>query len=240
MVHNKAMRFPAPLIPATLVRRYKRFLADAQLADGQVVTAHCANPGAMWGLTQPGLPIWLRHHQDAKRSLPWSWEITHADGALIGSNTNLANRLVDEALAQKRLSPFVEYRSVEREVKYGRQNSRIDFLLTHGPEAPCFLEIKNVHMVRGGRHAEFPDSVTLRGRKHLEELADAKAQGARAALMFVVQRSDVDSVGPADDIDPAYGAALRAAHAAGVEIWGYRCHVALDEIRVTDPIAVRL
>jgi sugar fermentation stimulation protein A len=229
------MRFPTPLIVGTLVRRYKRFLADVALADGTVVTVHCANPGAMLGVNTPGLKVWLRDHRlgsgaGTTRKLAWSWEIVEAEGTLIGVNTALPNRLVEEALAAGTIAELAGYGPARREVRYGKA-SRVDFLL-EAPDRPrCFVEVKNVHLKRDGR-AEFPDSVTARGAKHMRELADQVKAGDRAVVLFVVQRDDCASFAPAADIDPVYAAAFRAARAGGVEALCYGCKVSPDTIEL--------
>jgi sugar fermentation stimulation protein A len=231
------MRFPTPLIPGILVRRYKRFLADVELSSGEVVTVHCANPGAMLGVNMPGLKVWLRDHSaTSSRKLPWSWEIVEAEGTLIGVNTSLPNRLVEEALAANRIKELAGYDPARREVKYGKA-SRVDFLLEKAGSPRCFVEVKNVHLKREGR-AEFPDSVTARGAKHMAELADQVKAGDRAVVLFVVQRDDCASFAPAADIDPAYAAAFRAARAAGVEAICYGCKVSPDAIELSHAMPV--
>lgn len=230
------MRFPTPLVPGILVRRYKRFLADVELADGQVVTVHCANPGAMLGVNMPGLKVWLRDHSGTSRKLPWSWEIVEAEGTLIGVNTALPNRLVEEALAANMIKELAGYDPARREVKYGKA-SRVDFLLEKPGSPRCFVEVKNVHLKRDGR-AEFPDSVTARGAKHMAELADQAKAGDRAVVLFVVQRDDCARFAPAADIDPAYAAAFRAALGAGVEALCYGCKVSPDAIELDRAMAV--
>jgi sugar fermentation stimulation protein A len=230
------MRFPTPLVTGVLVRRYKRFLADIELADGTVVTAHCANPGAMLGVNMPGLKVWLRDHAGTSRKLPWSWEIVEAEDTLIGVNTSLPNRLVEEALAAGVITELAGYDPARREVKYGK-NSRVDFLLEAAGKPRCFVEVKNVHLKRGTR-AEFPDSVTARGAKHMAELADQVKAGDRAVVLFVVQRDDCASFTPAADIDPAYAAAFRAARAAGVEAICYSCKVSPDAIELSHALPV--
>lgn len=224
------MRFPSPLVPGVLVRRYKRFLADVELADGSVVTVHCANPGAMLGVNMPGLKVWLRDHAGTSRKLPWSWEIVEAEGTLIGVNTSLPNPLVAEALLSGTIQELAGYGPARREVVYGKA-SRVDFLL-EAPDRPrCFLEVKNVHLKRNGR-AEFPDSVTARGAKHMLELADQVKAGDRAVVLFVVQRDDCERFAPAGDIDPTYAAAFRAAADQGVEALCYGCKVSPDAIEL--------
>ena len=213
------MRFQTPLVPARLRRRYKRFLADAVLeGSGREVTAHCPNPGAMLGLAAPGARIWLEPNDDPKRKLGFGWRIEELPGGgLAGIDTGVPNRLVSEALAAGSLEGFDGYETVRAEVPYARR-SRVDFLLRGGGRRDCYLEIKNAHLRRGGRLAEFPDCVTARGARHLEDLAEMARRGFRAAMLYVVQRTDCDALALARDIDPAYGRAFDAARDAGVEV----------------------
>jgi len=235
------MRFPAPLIPATLVRRYKRFLADVELATGETITVHVANPGAMLGLAQPGARVWLSKSAKAARKLPYSWELIEADfGAgteLVGINTGHPNFLVAEAIATGAIPELAGYASVRREVKYGR-NSRIDFLLEDPARPACYVEIKNVHLMRTHGLAEFPDSVTKRGAKHLDELAQIAAGGARAVMLFLIQIGSAERFALARDIDPAYGTAFDRARAAGVEAIARRCLLSCELIAVADPVPI--
>ncbi|MCW5725427.1 MAG: DNA/RNA nuclease SfsA [Maricaulaceae bacterium] len=229
------MKLPAPLIPGVLLRRYKRFLADVELADGEQVTAHCANPGSMLGINTPGLKVWLSESADPNRKLKYSWELVQADGTLVGAYPNRANALAEEAVVSGVIAPLAGYERLRREVKYGA-NSRIDLLLETQGRPPCYVEVKNVHMRRDGDVAEFPDSVTARGTRHLGELSAMVRQGARAVQLYIVQRADCSRFRPAADIDPAYAAALNAAIDAGVEAMAYACAVTTDEIRVTRPL----
>lgn len=235
------MLFNEPLLEGRLIERYKRFLADIDLATGERITAHCANPGAMLGLKAPGSRVLLSRATNPKRKLQYNWEfveIAAGGGAeqLIGINTSRPNALVAEALRGGRLAPFAGYDRIRPEVKYGR-NSRIDFLLEKEGEPPCYLEVKNCHLMREEGFAEFPDCIAARSAKHLYELTDMVAAGARAALVYVIQmraeRFDV-----ARDIDPAYDKAFRHALAAGVESYAYVCKITPSEIVIDHPVEI--
>jgi sugar fermentation stimulation protein A len=235
------MRFPAPLLPATLVKRYKRFLADVVLPSGETITVHCANPGSMIGLAAPGARIWLSKSANPKRKLAHSWELIEVDfgtGAeLVGINTGHPNALAAEAIAAGAIPELAGYGVLRREVKYGR-NSRVDILLEHPQRPPCYVEIKNVHLMRQAGLAEFPDAVTKRGAKHLGELADMVAAGHRAVMLFLVQIGSAQRFALARDIDPGYGHAFDAARAAGVEAIAYRCGISCDGIEVVEPVSI--
>lgn len=235
------MRFSAPLVPATLIRRYKRFLADVTLPDGSETTVHVANPGAMIGLLAPRARVWLSRSDNPKRKLAYSWELVETDfgnGAeLVGVNTSHPNRLVGEAIAAGQISELCDYRQLRREVRYGKA-SRVDFLLEHEGRPSCYVEVKNVHMMRVPGRAEFPDSVTARGAKHLAELADAAAQGSRAVMLYLVQIGSAEGVALARDIDPAYGQAFDRARAAGVEAIALACRITTEGIEVDRSVPV--
>lgn len=235
------MKLPQGLVPATLIRRYKRFLADVELADGSVITAHVANPGAMTGLQAPGAKVWLSLSPSKTRKLPYSWELVEADFGngpeLVGVNTIHPNAIVAEALADGAIPELAGYATIRREVKYGAA-SRVDFLLEHPDRPPCYVEVKNVHLMRTRDLAEFPDSVTARGARHLEELAAMVALGARAVLLFVVQIGSSQRVAVARDIDPTYGRAFDRAHAAGVKTLAYGCKIGHDSIVLAGKIPV--
>lgn len=223
------MRFPDPLIPGRLQRRYKRFLADVVLDDASEVVAHCANPGSMMGLAEPESRVWLSPSRNPARKLKYSWEMVEAPsdkgGALVGIHTGRANALVAEALEAGRIPELAGYARRRAEVRYGTK-SRIDFLLQPGEDTErpaCYLEVKSVTLKRNAALAEFPDAVTARGAKHLAELAEVARQGNRAVLLFLVQRGDCEAVAAAADIDPVYAAALSGALDEGVEVLCYAC-----------------
>ena len=233
------MRFPSPLVRGTLVQRYKRFLADVRLDDGRLITAVCLNTGSMLGLTAPGSVVWLSESSSPTRKYPFTWELVEADlgkgPTLVGINTGHPNKLVAEAIAGRRVKRLDGYPGLRREVKYGR-NSRIDLLLECADKGLCYVEIKNVHLSRRHGLAEFPDSVTARGVKHLAELADMVRAGHRAMMVFLIQRSDASRLALARDVDPGYAAAFDAAVAAGVEAIALRCRMSPEEIIVDRPV----
>lgn len=235
------MRFDAPLISGTLIKRYKRFLADVTLDNGEVITASCPNTGSMMGLTTPGNRVWLSTSNSPTRKYRHTLEVvgdkTHGGECLVGINTNHPNRIVAEAISDNRIAPLKGYETLRREVKYGA-NSRIDILLEDQKKGLAYVEIKNVHLVRKKNLAEFPDSVTSRGAKHLGELANMVREGHRAVMMFLIQRPDATRISLADDIDPAYGEAFDAAVAAGVEPLAYRCTITPEAITVDKKVKV--
>jgi len=231
------MRFPRPLVRGTLIRRYKRFLADVRLEDGREVIAHCANPGAMLGVTEPGVPVWLLEGHDPKRKLQWSWELVWTDGTLLGVNTSAPNKLVPEALARGAMPELRGYDTVRREVAYGLA-SRVDLLLSAPGRPICYLEIKNVHLRRGDL-AEFPDCVTARGARHMAELAQMVRDGHRAMVLFVVQRGDCRAFRVAGDLDPAYNRAFETARQAGVEALCYACDVSETGIEIAGSLPLQ-
>ena len=232
------MRFDPPLVQGTLLRRYKRFLADIELSDGRTVVAHCPNSGSMLDVAVPGRPVAVTPHDDPKRKLQWTWELIRLGRAWVGVNTGRPNHLVEEAIRAGKVPELTGYGSLKREQKYGA-NSRIDILLQDAGRPDCYVEVKNVTLARGGE-AAFPDSVTARGAKHMRELAEVVTAGHRAVVFFWVYRSDCTVVRPADWIDPDYGAALRAAVAAGVEVLAYDARVGLKQVSVRGPVPVEL
>lgn len=224
------MLLPQPMAHGRLVARYKRFFADVLLDDGGAITAHCPNPGAMLGLNTPGLTAWVSRSSDPKRKLAHTLELVEAPGGgMVGINTMHPNRLVAEALAAGAIPELSGYANHRREVRYG-EASRVDFLLEAPDRPPCFLEIKNCHLMREDGLAEFPDCVTARGLKHLNDLAREAEAGFRAVLLFVIQRTDCDRFEAAADLDPAYTAGLNAAAKRGVEVLCYGSDISAEAI----------
>ncbi|MCF6273309.1 MAG: DNA/RNA nuclease SfsA [Rhodobacteraceae bacterium] len=234
------MKYAQPLIRAVLIRRYKRFLADVTLGDGREVIAHCANPGAMTGLATPGTALWLEPNNDPKRKLRYSWKLAEIGGALVGIDTALPNKVVGEALRAGMVSALSAYKTVRAEVRYG-ENSRVDFLLTQAGLPDCYVEVKSANLCRRAGLVEFPDTVTKRGAKHMEALAAMVAEGHRAVVLYLVQRSDCEAFAVADDIDPAYSVAFTKAHKAGVEALCYQTDLSLEGASFGEalPIVVR-
>ena len=236
------MKFEHPLIPGKLIKRYKRFLTDVELDTGEVVTAHCANSGSMLSVNEPGARVWLSPANDPKRKLKFTWELIQLGDAMVGINTQHPNRLVADAIEAGAVAELTGYDSLKREVKYGK-NSRIDILLQSDDKPKCYVEVKNTTMRRDlspGAPAEFPDSVTARGAKHLVELSDMVREGHRAVMFYLVQRDDADAFTVAADIDPTYAEHLTDAMKAGVEVVAYTCRITPQDIVVTDPVKVRL
>jgi sugar fermentation stimulation protein A len=231
------MKLP-PLLSGRLIKRYKRFLADIELEDGSVVTAHCPNSGSMKGCDHPGAPVRLSVSNNPDRKLPYTWELVMINDYWVGLNTMLPNRLTEEGILDGTISELQGYDRLRREVPYGSERSRIDLLLERA-DGRCFVEVKNVTMVEG-ELALFPDAVTERGQKHLRELMEVVANGDRGVIVFTVQRGDGLAVAPADLIDPAYGKLLRKAVEHGVEALAYRALVTPEEIRLTGRLPVRL
>ncbi len=223
------MEFQRLLIPGVLERRYKRFLADVTLEDGSSVTAHCPNPGSMLGLADPGSRVWLEPNDDPRRKLRFSWKILElGDGQLVGIDTSLPNRLMAHVLRNRKLPELSAYGSVRPEVRYGT-SSRVDFLLSEPGLPNAYVEIKNVHLCREPGLAEFPDSVTARGTRHLGELS-AVAREHRSVMIYIVQRMDCRWFRLAADIDPAYARAYDAARTAGVDMLCYGTDISTQAI----------
>lgn len=227
------MRFATPLVPATLTRRYKRFLADVVLKDGREVMAHCPNPGAMTGLAEPGMQIWLEPNDDPKKKLRYGWRLVELPGGhMAGIDTGVPNRVVGEALRAGQIAGLSG--DVRAEVAYGMR-SRVDFLLTQAGR-DTYVEVKNCHLRRHGDLAEFPDCVTTRGARHMHELSRMVARGHRAVLIFVVQRTDCARVAVAADIDPGYARAFQAARAAGVEVICLSTRITVSGVEAGPPL----
>jgi len=227
------LNFDPPLVQGILLRRYKRFLADVILENGDEITAHCPNTGSMMGVADPGQRVWLAYRPSPTRKYAYGWELTQlADGTLVGVDTHRSNALVREAIEGGVITELQGYDTIVPESRYGSENSRIDFLLRAPSRPDCYVEVKNVTAAVEAGIALFPDAVSERGTKHLRELMGVVAEGARAVLVFCVQRDDVTEVRPADAIDPVYGQTLREALRAGVEAVAYRA--------VIDPAAVSL
>ncbi|MCV6825882.1 MULTISPECIES: DNA/RNA nuclease SfsA [Halocynthiibacter] len=231
------MKFDSPLVPATLIRRYKRFLADIRLEDGQEVVAHCPNPGSMIGLAQEGARIWVEPNEDPKKKLKFGWRLVeHGPDHFTGIDTGRANRIVAEALDDKKIEALSHYETVKPEVKYG-EGSRVDFLLST-QEQRCYLEVKSATLCREPGFVEFPDSVTARGAKHLAELRSMVENGDRAVMLFLVQDTLAKSVNVARDIDPTYANAFEHARARGVEMMAYRANITPDCITLGHELPV--
>ncbi len=224
------MEFHQTLIPGRLIKRYKRFLADVELKDGTVVTAHCPNSGSMKTCNEPGWQVLLSESNNPKRKLKYTWELAHNSVCWIGVNTHLANKLAVEAIQKGWIPELGGYDKLETERKYG-QNSRIDILLSSAG-GKCYVEVKNVTLVEEDGFYKFPDSVTTRGLKHLYELRDMVEQGHRAVMLFAIQRSDGALFKPAEAIDPKYSAALKEVHTQGVEILTYRAEISPESIEL--------
>ncbi len=233
------MRFQTPLVPARLIRRYKRFLSDVRLeADGREVVAHCPNPGAMLGLAEPGMRVWLEPNDDPKKKLKFGWRLVELErGHIAGIDTAVPNRVVREALEARATPALAAYGTVRPEVKYGT-NSRVDFLLSEPGLPDAYVEVKNVHLRRTGKLAEFPDCVTERGAKHLAELSAMVREGHRAVMLYLVQRTDCTGFALARDLDPAYGAAFDLARRDGVEAVCHATTISVEEVCISHQLPV--
>lgn len=232
VTNHCVMKFDPPLLPATLIRRYKRFLADVEMPNGETITVHTPNTGAMTGCAEPGSTVWLRDVNNPKRKYRYSWEATrNLQGVMVGVHTGITNALVREAIESGLVRELQGYETIRQEVKYGEEGSRIDLLLEgHADRRNCYVEIKNVTTCDARDFGFFPDAVSVRASKHLRELIAMVEQGQRAVIFFCIQRGDVERVRPADEVDPIYGKTLRQALAAGVEALAYRAHVTPGEV----------
>jgi len=225
------MKFSNNLIKAKFVKRYKRFFSDHILENGQVVTAHCPNTGAMTGVAKEGITSWLSESNDPKRKLKWTWELTQENDTIVGVNTHNPNKIIQEAINNKEIKELLNYKILKREVKYG-VNSKIDIFLQDDNKVNCYVEIKNVHLSREKGVAEFPDGITSRGTKHLKELANVAKDGDRAVMLYLIQRNDCNYFKIAEDIDIEYGKAFIDALNAGVEV------ICIDTILNTSEINI--
>lgn len=232
-----AWRYPAPLVPGRLIRRYKRFLADVELEDGRVVTAHCANSGSMLGCQDPGSAVYLSHHPEPGRRTAYTWEMIRVPAGWVGINTGLPNRLVAEAARQCALPPFADATEVRTEVRTS-PHTRLD-LLVERASGPLYVEVKNVTLVQGDL-ALFPDAVTTRGAKHLDELMALAGRGLGAAMVYLVQHPAARAMAPARQIDPHYAERLAAALAAGVQAWVVQAAVSPKDVRLERLLPLKL
>lgn len=223
------MRFDPPLVAGRLIRRYKRFLADVTLEDGTEITASVPNTGSMMGLTAPGSRVFLSVSDDPKRKYAHRLEIVEADDTLVGINTGLPNRLTEEAIRSGMIGNLGSYDTLRREQKYGA-NSRIDILLDDPDKGRTYVEVKNVHLRRAPGLAEFPDTRTVRGAKHLREMADMIEAGHRAIMVYLIQRADCERFRLCRDLDPGYAAEFDRAAAHGLEAFAVRCQISAEAI----------
>lgn len=236
------MLFVPPLASATLVKRYQRFLADVQLENGEIITLHCPNTGSMLNCNVPGSRVLFSDSRNEKRKYRYTLEaVTTPFGAWAGVNTSRANLLVQEAIENQQIDSLQGYARLRREVRYGAENSRVDFLLEeHSQQPPCYVEVKNVTLEMNEHHVSFPDAVTTRGSKHLRELMNVRANGNRAVLFFCVQHSRAEVFSTARQIDPVYSATLQEAMTAGVEVLVWGACIAAEEIRLERKIELCL
>jgi len=230
------MQFDTDLIEGKFIKRYKRFFVDAELQDGSVVTAHCPNTGSMLGLMEEGAPVYLSPAKDPSRKLKFTLEMIKAPNSWVGVNTGRPNKIVHEALLNGKVKEISEIESIKPEQKYGT-NSRIDLLVQQTNGQPCYVEVKNVTLAEGNT-ALFPDAVTTRGAKHLNELAEEAKKGNRAVMFYLIQRQDCESFNIASDIDPEYAKTLKEAMQAGVEAIAYQCTLNDTEIALDKPLPI--
>ena len=234
------MKFQPPLQQGSLLKRYKRFLADVRCGDGSEMTIHCPNTGSMKHCLAENSPCWYSRSDNPKRKYAHTWEIaTTPDGGLAGINTSRSNALVVEAIQSGVVTELQGYDSLATEVRYGDERSRIDILLSKGEEA-CYVEVKNVTMAVGGGLGLFPDSVSARGTKHLRELMLMRQRGHRSVLFYCVQHTSIQRVSPASEIDPLYAETLGRAIEAGVEVLAYGAEVSPREIVLRQSLPFKL
>jgi len=232
------MNFESTLISGKIIKRYKRFLADVELENGDIITAHTANTGSMKTCWEPGWKVLLSYHDNPKRKLKYSLEMTYNGSTWICVNTSLPNKIAIEGILNGTVKELAGYTHLKPEAKIGK--SRIDILLSNDGEQPCYVEVKNVTLIDQKGGAIFPDSVTTRGQKHLEELTELVNNGTRAAMLYVVNREDASTFAPASEIDPKYAQLLKEAEKAGVEILAYQCSLSPDKVELVHPLPVIL
>ncbi len=244
------MEFDKPTVKGIIHKRYKRFLADVELLSdfnkhkkGEVITVHTANTGSMKTCWEPGWEVLLSYHDNPKRKLKFSLEMTNNGHTWIGINTSLPNSISKDAILEGMIDELSQYKNVRSEVKVG--NSRIDLLCYNGEshkdaKDKCFVEVKNVTLLGDNSRALFPDAVSERGQKHLRELMDIKSQGIESAMLYIIQREDVDSFSPAEHIDPTYAQLLKQAKKEGVKILAYRCRVSPDGVYINKKLPIKL
>ena len=227
------MKFKKKLLQGTLVKRYKRFFVDIEYQN-RTITAHCPNPGSMMGLIDKGNKVWFSTSNNPERKLKYTLEIIEVRNEKVGINTFLSNKIVFEALNNKKITSLIKFKNIKREVKFS-DNTRFDFFLSNDTEK-CFLEVKNVTLLREKKIAEFPDAVTSRGTKHLNELCKAKKEGYQSYILYLIQRDDCDSFKIAEDIDEKYKDAFNKAIKSGVKILCYDCKLSNEEIKLNNQI----
>lgn len=235
------MKITAPYLQGKLIKRYKRFLADIELPNGEVLTVHTPNTGAMLGCSDPGSRVWVYKSNNPKRKYAYSWELVEdLQGNLIGIHTGRVNALVTEAIQTGVISELADYESIQQEKKFLDSSTRFDLFLQSEANLPdCFVEIKNV-TAKEDNVAIFPDAATERGRKHLRVLEEAVQKGYRAVMLFCIQREDINTFSPAHRIDPLYAEALDVANDAGVELLAYKANMGVEEIRIVKSVPIVL
>ena len=227
------MKFKERLLQGSLVKRYKRFFVDIKYKN-KIITGHCPNSGSMMGLLNMGNKIWFSESDNLARKLKYTLEIIEVEKKLVGINTLSSNKIVFEALGNKKISSLIKFKNIKREVKFS-DKTRFDFFLSNDKEK-CFLEVKNVTLLREKKIAEFPDAVTSRGTKHLNELCKAKKEGYQSYMLYLIQRDDCDSFKIAEDIDEKYKDAFNKAIKSGVKILCYDCKLSNEEIKLNNQI----
>ena len=227
------MKFNKKLLQGTLIKRYKRFFVDIEYR-GNTITAHCPNSGSMMGLLKKGNIVWFSENNNPKRKLKYTLEIIEVNKTLIGINTHLSNKIVLEALNQKKIKSLIKFDNIKAEEKFS-DKTRFDFLISNDKEK-CFLEVKNVTLARKKKIAEFPDSITSRGTKHLKELVVAKKKGFKSYILYLIQREDCESFKIAKDIDQEYKIAFTKALKNGVKVLCYDCKLNNEEIKLNNQI----